>query len=138
MSEDKQLDEIKRRMLEKMIGQSLKPNILQNGVVNILTDANFDQAISSVNLPVLVDFWAEWCIPCKMMAPIIDTLAREYSGRAYFAKINTDQNRRTQSRFGITGIPNFIVIKNGQQAGQAIGSVGRQGIENLIRPHLIT
>jgi len=138
MSEDKQLDEIKRRMLEKMISQSLKPNILQNGVVNILTDANFDQAISSVNLPVLVDFWAEWCIPCKMMAPIIDTLAREYSGRAYFAKINTDQNRRTQSRFGITGIPNFIVIKNGQQAGQAIGSVGRQGIENLIRPHLIT
>ncbi|MBM3291615.1 thioredoxin [Candidatus Bathyarchaeota archaeon] len=121
-----------------MISQSLKPNILQNGVVNILTDANFDQAISSVNLPVLVDFWAEWCIPCKMMAPIIDTLAREYSGRAYFAKINTDQNRRTQSRFGITGIPNFIVIKNGQQAGQAIGSVGRQGIENLIRPHLIT
>jgi thioredoxin 1 len=136
MSEDRKLEEIKRRMLEKMINQPSKPNILQSGVVNILTDVNFNQAIASSTMPLLVDFWADWCTPCKMMAPVVEALARDYSGRAYFAKINTDQNRATQARFRVMSIPNFIIFKNGRQVDQVLGAVGRQGLEAVLSKHL--
>jgi thioredoxin 1 len=136
MSEDKELEEIKRRMLERMMSQPSKPNILQSGIVNVLTDSNFDQAISGVTLPILVDFWADWCTPCKMMAPVVEALARDYAGRAYFAKLNTDQNRAAQARFRIMSIPNFILFKGGRQVDQVLGAVGRQGLETLLRAHL--
>jgi thioredoxin 1 len=136
MSEDKELEEIKQRMLERMMSQPSKPNILQSGTVNVLTDSNFDQAISGVTLPILVDFWADWCMPCKMMAPIVEALARDYAGHAYFAKLNTDQNRATQARFRIMSIPNFILFKGGREVDQVLGAVGRQGLETLLRTHL--
>lgn len=136
MPEDKKLEEIKRRMLEKITSQSSKSNLLQNGIVNILTDKNFDQVISGAALPILVDFWAEWCMPCKMMAPIMEVMAKDYNGQVYFAKINTDQNKRTQARFRVMSIPNFIIFKDGKQAGQILGSVGRQGLENLLKSYL--
>jgi thioredoxin 1 len=137
MSEDKELDEIKRRMFERMISNTSKTNILQSGTVNVLTDANFDQATSEVVLPILVDFWADWCMPCKMMAPVVETMARDFAGRAYFAKLNTDQNKATQARFRIMSIPNFI-FKGGRQVDQILGAVGRQGLETFLRAHLGT
>ncbi|MCX6650028.1 MAG: thioredoxin [Candidatus Bathyarchaeota archaeon] len=118
-----------------MVKQST-PSILQGGVVNVITDANFDKAVSGALRPLLVDFWADWCMPCKMMAPVVETLARDYAGRAYFAKINTDQNRATSTRFRVMSIPNFILFKGGRQADQVLGAVGRQGLEALIRGHL--
>jgi thioredoxin 1 len=136
MSEDRELEEIKRRMLERMMTKPLTPSLLQSGVVNVLTDANFDNAVSSSTLPLLVDFWADWCSPCRMMAPVVEALARDYSGRAYFAKLNTDQNRATSTRFRVMSIPNFILFKSGRQADQVLGAVGRQGLEALIRGHL--
>ena len=136
MSEDKDLEEIKRRMLERIMSQSSKPNILQSGTVNILTDENFDRAISGATLPTLVDFWADWCMPCKMMTPIIETMARDFAGRIYFAKLNTDQNRMTQARFRVMSIPNFILFKDGHQVNQVLGAVGRQGIEAILKVHL--
>jgi thioredoxin 1 len=136
LSEDKELEEIKRRMLERMMSQQSRQNILQSGTVNVLTDANFDQVISEATLPLLVDFWADWCMPCKMMAPVVEAMARDYAGRAYFAKINTDQNRATQARYRIMSIPNFILIKGGRQVDQVLGAVGRQGLEILLRAHL--
>ena len=84
MSEDRELEEIKRWMLEEMMGKQSSPSILQGGVVNVLTDANFDKAVAGAILPLLVDFWADWCMPCKMMAPVVEALARDYAGRAYF------------------------------------------------------
>ena len=132
MSEDKELEEIKHRMLEKMMIKKSTPSTLQEGVVNVLTDANFDEAVSGANLPLLVDFWANWCMPCKMMAPIVEALARDYAGRAYFAKINTDQNRATAARFRVMSIPIFILFKGGRQVDQVLGAVGRQGLEALI------
>lgn len=88
MSEDRELEEIKRRMLERIMGEATKPSLLGDGVVNVLTDANFDEAISSSTKPVLVDFWASWCIPCKMMAPVVEGLAKDYAGKVKFAKLN--------------------------------------------------
>jgi thioredoxin 1 len=136
LSEDKELEEIKRRILERMMSQKSRQNVLQSGTVNVLTDANFDQVISEATLPLLVDFWADWCMPCKMMTPVVEAMARDYAGRAYFAKINTDQNRATQARYRIMSIPNFILIKGGRQVDQVLGAVGRQGLEILLRAHL--
>jgi thioredoxin 1 len=132
MSEDRELEEIKRHMLERMMTHQAKPSILRGGVVNVLTDANFDEAVAGVTLPLLVDFWADWCMPCK----IVETMAKDYSGSAYFAKINTDQNKVTATRFRVMSIPNFILFKNGGQVDQVLGAVGRQGLEALIIGHL--
>jgi thioredoxin len=137
MSEDKELEEIKRRMLERMMAKQSTPSILQGGVVNVLTDTTFDKAVSEANLPLLVDFWADWCMPCKIMAPVVEALARDYVGRAYFAKINTDQNRVTSTRFKVMSIPNFILFKGGRQADQILGAVGRQGLEARIKGQLL-
>jgi thiol-disulfide isomerase/thioredoxin len=77
MSEDRELEEIKQRMLERMMSPPSKPDILRGGVVNVLTDVNFDQAVSGATLPLLVDFWVDWCMPCKSMAPVVEAMARD-------------------------------------------------------------
>ena len=138
MSEDRELEEIKRRMLERMMVKQTTPSILQGGVVNVLTDADFDNAVSSSRLPLLVDFWADWCMPCKMMAPVVEALARDYAGRAYFAKLNTDQNKATSVRFRVMSIPNFILFKSGRQIDQVLGAVGRHGLEAFLRGHVVS
>jgi thioredoxin 1 len=134
MSKDDELEKIKRQMMRRMMGPApAKPSILRDGQVNELTDANFQQALSETKKPVLVDFWAEWCAPCKMMAPVIHQLAAEYAGKAYIAKLDVDHNRGTATKYRVMSIPNFIVFRGGQPVGQTVGAVGKPGLVQLIQ-----
>ena len=84
-------------------------------------DGNFDQMVLQSKTPVLVDFWAPWCRPCLMAAPILDELAEEYAGRITIAKLDVDQNGKIAAKYGIMAIPNLIIFKNGKPASQIVG-----------------
>ncbi|MDV3309154.1 MAG: thioredoxin [Cyclobacteriaceae bacterium] len=87
-----------------------------------LNDSNFDQVVNS-DKPVLVDFWAEWCGPCKMIGPLVEELASEYEGKAVIAKLNVDENPGVTARYGIRNIPTLLVFKNGQIVDKQVGAV---------------
>ena len=134
MSTDDELEKIKQQMLKRMMAHTpAKPKILRDEQINELTDANFQQALSEADKPVLVDFWAEWCAPCRMMAPVIHQLAAEYAGRAYIAKLDVDHNPSTAAQHRVMSIPNFMVFRGGQPVGQTVGAVGKPGLVQLIQ-----
>ena len=84
-------------------------------------DSNFDQMVLQADRPVLVDFWADWCGPCRMVAPIVDELSEEYDGRISFVKVDVDQNPKTASRYGIMSIPTLLIFKNGEPVSHLVG-----------------
>ena len=96
------------------------------------TDANFDELINS-DKPVLVDFWAEWCGPCKMIGPVVEQLAGEYEGKAVIAKMDVDQNAQVPAKFGIRSIPTLMVFKNGQLVDKVIGAVPKNVLEQKLQ-----
>jgi thioredoxin 1 len=87
----------------------------------IVDDSNFDQIVLQAKTPVLVDFWAAWCGPCRMVAPIVEELAEEYEGRVTFAKLDVDQNPKTASKYGIRSIPTLFIFKNGNPVSNIVG-----------------
>lgn len=102
------------------------------GVLEV-TDANFDQEVLNSEQPVMVDFWAVWCGPCKAIAPIVDGVAQAYAGKLKVAKVNVDQNGATPSRYGIRGIPALLFFKNGKVADQIVGYVPQNIVEDKIQ-----
>lgn len=101
-----------------------------------ITDANFEQEVLKSDKPVLVDFWAVWCGPCKMIAPVVEELAREYDGKLKVAKMDVDNNPEVAMRFGIRSIPTLMVFKNGQVVDQIIGAVPKRQVVEKLLPHL--
>ena len=102
------------------------------GVLEV-NDANFDQEVLRSELPVLVDFWAVWCGPCKAIAPIVDSVAATYAGKLKVTKVNVDQNGATPSRYGIRGIPALLFFKGGKVTDQVVGYVPQDVIEEKVQ-----
>lgn len=99
-------------------------------------DADFEAAVLKADKPVLVDFWAEWCAPCRMLAPTVDAVARDYEGKADVYKVNVDYNQQVAARYGIRGIPTLIVFKNGAEAERIVGAVGKAAIASALDRNL--
>ena len=102
------------------------------GNISTLTDSTFDEEISGADVPVLVDFWAEWCGPCKMIAPALDQIASEYAGRLKVTKLNIDENQATPPRYGIRGIPTLMLFKNGNLEATKVGALSKQQLAAFI------
>ncbi len=100
------------------------------------TDATFEADVLKSQTPVLLDFWAEWCGPCKAIAPILDDIAKDYAGRVTIAKLNIDDNRQTPVKYGVRGIPTLILFKNGAPEAQQVGLVGKSKLSALLDQHL--
>jgi thioredoxin 1 len=134
--EDKELERIRQAKLREMLksASSQKQEIAVNKPVE-MTDATFEEVIQNHSL-VVVDCWAPWCGPCRMVAPVIEELARDYAGKILFGKLNVDENREVSTKYEIMSIPTLLVFKNGKLADTIIGAMPRQLLEPKITRYL--
>ncbi len=109
---------------------------MANADILTLNDTNFDEQLTRLAGPILVDFWAAWCGPCKVVAPLIEELAREFDGRAHMAQVNIDENGDLVNRFGIRSIPTLLVFKGGKVVDQLVGAAPKERIRRLVERHL--
>lgn len=101
-----------------------------------LSDATFDEQVGSSSTPILVDFWAEWCGPCKMIAPVLEEISKDQAGRLTIAKLNIDDNPGVAQRFGVMSIPTLLLFKDGELTHRTIGAKGKHQLLSEIEPHL--
>lgn len=101
-----------------------------------VTDATFEQEVLKSTLPVLVDFWAPWCGPCRAVAPVVEEIANELNGKLKVLKLNTDENPKTAQAYRISGIPSLMVFKNGQPVEQVVGAVPKSTLSSAVQKHL--
>ena len=101
-----------------------------------VTDANIEQEVLRSDIPVLVDFWAEWCMPCKMVAPAVNEVSSENSGKLKVCKLNVDEGQRTASGYGVMSIPTLALFKEGKLVDKIVGALPKAEIMNMINPHL--
>jgi thioredoxin 1 len=131
-----ELEQIRTRKIADMMAHAGKAQASsRGGVLAVLTDANFDSAIRA-NAIVVVDCWAAWCYPCRIIAPIVEELASEYSSAATFGKLNVDENPSTAMRYGIQSIPTILIIKNGLEVERIVGALPKEQIKTVLEKHL--
>jgi thioredoxin 1 len=109
---------------------------MSSELIKHITDASFDADVLKSETPVLVDYWAEWCGPCKMIAPILDETAKELGGKLQIAKLNVDENRDIPAKFGIRGIPTLMLFKDGQLAATKVGAMSKAQLTAFIDQQL--
>ena len=108
---------------------------MSDAIVHV-TDASFEDDVLKSDVPVLVDFWAAWCGPCKMIAPILDEIAKEYDGKIKIAKVDVDANNATPAKFGIRGIPTLMIFKQGAAAATKVGALSKTQLHDFIKSAL--
>ena len=106
------------------------------GIVHV-SDGNFKKEVLESGLPCLVDFWAEWCGPCRKVGPVVDDLAREFEGKCKIAKVNVDEGQKTASAYGVMSIPTLMFFKDGQVIEQIVGAVSKVELKTKIEEHLV-
>jgi len=131
---DVELERIRARKMQKLETIMRKSEVVVNNPIT-LDDAHFYESIRKYPL-MLIDCWAEWCGPCRMIAPVIDELARDYGNRLAIGKLNVDENPETATKFGIVSIPTLLIIKNGEEVDRIIGALPKQIIEEKLKKHL--
>ena len=109
---------------------------MSSDLIKHVSDASFEADVLKSATPVLVDYWAEWCGPCKMIAPILDEVSKDYDGRLQVAKMNVDENRDVPAKFGIRGIPTLMLFKDGQLAATKVGMLSKSQLTSFIDGHL--
>ena len=140
MTRDKELERIRSKKLMELIkgvNEEPKERPEAGGVVTLIS-SNFDDFIRNATVPVLVDFWAEWCMPCLMMGPVLEELARDYAGKALFARLNVDKNPEIARQYGIMSIPLFMIFSGGRPVERVLGAVGRGPLERVLREYVST
>jgi len=131
MSEDKELEKIRIKKRKEMMKRKKKTK-----GVTPLNSSNFEEFIKNASVPVIVDFWAAWCMPCKIMAPVMEELADDYAEKAIFAKLNIDENLEVANRYNVMSIPLFIIFKQGRPVEKIVGAVGRGPLEEALKKQL--
>ncbi|MBV8470158.1 MAG: thioredoxin TrxA [Burkholderiaceae bacterium] len=109
---------------------------MSSELIKHISDASFEADVIQSDTPVLVDYWAEWCGPCKMIAPILDDVSKSYEGRVQIAKMNVDENREVPAKFGIRGIPTLMLFKSGQLAATKVGALNKAQLTSFLDANL--
>ena len=135
---DTDLEEIKKRRLEQLKKQYMNRGNKMENMPNTpvkITDADFDETVKKYNT-IVIDCWAPWCAPCRMVEPVIEQLANELKGKIVFGKLNVDENRETSMKYGIMSIPSLLVFKNGNLIDNIIGAMPKEALMKKLENHL--
>ena len=138
MEEDEELEKIKQRKLRQLMEKTVETEKKKKPALNKpieVSDATFKETILNHSL-VVVDCWAPWCVPCRMVAPVIEEMARDYAGKILFGKLNVDENRKVATQYQIMSIPTLLVFKNGKLIDRIVGAMPRQMLEPKITRYL--
>ncbi len=135
MFEENKLEQIKLRKIQAMLGAAKKEQTTESKEPAVLTYANFSAAVKANEL-IVVDFWAPWCGPCRMVGPVIEQLAAEYAGKVVFGKMNVDENQMVPSSFGVMSIPTIVVFLRGQEVERIVGAYPKTQIEATFKRYM--